>query len=339
MSEPSLIPWIKFIIFGEPLACLRCPPRSLEMIFLKMEVDGIRWQEMGRQGGLALYPYRVNRDLDALLSHLEQFRDTTVVDPPSFQSGTVHRFFDNLSAILARSVPVEPAVLPDADDHQILDALMQDRPAGSGYQSAYFWGELARHMIQQRRPFRKELTPLPPTLSVFQRRAVRLYDLTCDIRGRLYDPLSMYLVPHHEYVDAVHWQTEEALEAFIRKKPHHPLSQSIQRLLTQSIDAILRGTRPKALVDPHPELDQFLANVHVVHDEVQQVQDDEKPPKTVDVFQRLLALCDRDHLWDSIVYAPPVPSESTVWNLTERLLLAERRNAILLQRIPDESYC
>lgn len=339
MSNSSLIPWINFILFGEPLSCTRNPPSELDMVLVKMEVDKINWEEIGRKGGLTLFPYHVHSDLDTLLNHLEKFR--FVDRPPTFRSGTITRFFTHLSVILMRTDVSSEPLLPepyDDDDAHILNALLMHQRGTFSYRSASFWGELARRLIQQRRPLEKE--PQMNFSSDFSKRAVSLYEMTCRARGQLYDPFTLHMVPHREHVDAVHWQSGPLLEAFVRKEPKHRLSRSFQQLLKRSIDEILNGKRPTALVESHPQLDSFLANVDIVHEEIPQVHHHLSPPKTIDVFQRTLALADRDHLWQTRV----VPKDSKesfggldLLNLTERLLLAERQNLLLMQHVPNES--
>lgn len=394
MSESSLIPWINFLLFGDHLPCSTkelLPPCPLDEIFLRMEVSNLHWREIGRQGGLTRFASNVHRDLDMVLEHVENDPPhnnesaTVIVDPPPFLSGTIRRFFDHLSILLVKKKTVSDekrSLFPPPDiseDRDILNHLVRqpDAPGEFSYRSASFWGELARRMMKQRRALQLDcLAPLhatPSTCATYDQRALRLFRFTCEMRGERYDPFEMYLVPHSEHVDAIHWQSDRLLEAFVLQRPQHPLSRSVQNMLKRCVDDILSGRHhPILLVHAHPELNQFLVNVRVTHEEIPNVERGETPPLTTDVFHRLLALAGKDHLWQvnsTTVQSSKAFKEGSsgcadrdggmnagnnagnddensvcslqrgfdVFHLTERLLMARRQNMIVMQHIPDEA--
>ena len=61
------------------------------------------------------------------------------------------------------------------------------------------------------------------------------------------------------------------------------------------------------MTDSCPQLDSLLHNIKIIHEEIQQVPHENAPPKLIDIFQRLLALCQRDGLWEKNV--PQIESE------------------------------
>ncbi|GFU98721.1 uncharacterized protein TNCV_298931 [Trichonephila clavipes] len=79
-------------------------------------------------------------------------------------------------------------------------------------------------------------------LSLDMKRTARLYDVTCKARGEYVDPLSMYLVPASEYVNAVHFQSDTLLETFVQARPHHALSQLVARLVLRALSSIFKWT-------------------------------------------------------------------------------------------------
>lgn len=303
-----------------------------------MEAENIPWAYMMCQGGLTSFPYQVHGDLNTLIDHLEKqwIDQDPFYEPRPFQTRAVSKFWNQLQLLLAKRDENTPPPLPtpSAQDDDTLKKLLEPGHQGPyEYQSAPFWGEVARRFIQLRRP-ETSVSPLPKTCSEQSKRIVQLYNIACAARGQVHDPFTLYLVHHSEYVNAAHWQTPANLEAFMRDRPSHPLTLSVQTLLTRTLDELLRGEKPTALCSPCPRLDALLHNIRVIHESVTQVPHREAPPKLIDVFQRLLALSHRDTLWEEQV---PVlrPADSLVgtslFYLTEQLRIAERERRVLLR--------
>lgn len=333
MSNTLFQKWIDFLFFGSKECPSSKPPLEILPILTRLDAEGIHWEEMGQQGGLTLFPYHIAGDLDVLLEHLNNNDQL-----PTFKSGTVRRFCDHLLTTLARRQAVEqPKPSLHRDDQQILKAILDEESGPFSYQSATFWGELARRLLLSRRPFQDDFVPLHSIPSARYRRLFRLYQLTCETLGQWLDPFSMYLVPAEDYLDSVHWQSPRLLEMFLREQSQHVLARSIQRLLKNVIGQILNGQRPTCL-DPYPLLDIFLENINRIHGSIPQVEHADIPPKTIDTIHRLLALAERDDLWSS--QQPHVPTEEhdldDRFHLLQRIHLLERQNFLLMQRIPHE---
>ncbi|GIY89220.1 hypothetical protein CEXT_656611 [Caerostris extrusa] len=96
-----------------------------------------------------------------------------------------------------------------------------------------------------------------------QRRVIRLYEMFCETRGEWYDPFTLHFTTHNDYVNPVYWQSAETLQEFILKYPNNVLAQSIERLITQSIDQILRGEFPTCLRNKHSLLFTFLKTLNM----------------------------------------------------------------------------
>lgn len=339
-----LIHWFERLLFGDASSDTR-PPRELTHLVLRMEVENIPWSHMMRHGGLTAFPYQVHGDLNSLTDYLEKqwVEQLPHYEPGPFKTRAVSRFWDDLQLLLAKrdeEMPPPPK-LPCRRD----DDILQDFLEGSDrcrrrydYQSASFWGETARRFVNLRRP--ETVAPLPPVSESHFRRVLRLYDIFCKARGEYYEPFGLYLVPRDEHVNAAHWQTDGNLEAFMRDRPAHSLTLSVQALLRRTLHQLLHGEKPTALLNPCPRLDALLHNVRAIHESVQQVPHENAPPRLVDVLQRLLALCERDGLWEKNVPEIPVetsPVGASLLYLTEQVRIAERERRVLWKHAIDSS--
>lgn len=350
MSDSCSIRWLEQLLFGlsSPHASsVPDPPHELAPLLLRMEADNVPWPHLMAQGGLTAFPYYVHGDLGSLVDFLEEkWSEESLLpeEPPPLRTRAVKKFWHDLRRLLvlrdekgltaSRTLP-EP---PEEDDAILRDMLENDgRPTRSyTYRSAGFWGEVARRFVNLRRP--ETASALPDAPAEHLRRAMQLYDVTCVARGQFWDPFGMHLVHDAEHVNAAHWQTPENLEAFVRDRPSHPLSLSLQSLLRRSVDQLLEGEKPAALVGSCVRLDALLYNVQNVHRAVLQVPHRNAPPKLIDVFQRLLALSHRDGLWEKTVpvVQPPRSFPGTgLMHLTEQLRISEREKRVLWQHLAE----
>jgi hypothetical protein len=86
----------------------------------------------------------------------------------------------------------------------------------------------------------------------------------------------------------------------------------------------------------HAGLEILIENVSELDGKLPRVHDDKNTPKTVDVFQRLVATCGLDHLWrthrrsHSSDEAAQDRDEIAVWDLTRKIEALERQNAFLI---------
>lgn len=339
MSDSCLIHWIEHLLFGLPASTtsLPDPPDGLKNLLLRMEAENIPWSHILFHGGFTAFPYQIHGDLNYLTDHLEKQWLLQIPSHAPLQTRAVTKFWNELQLLLAKRDEIPPPALPAPPLRD--DAILQDmlEPGYHGpytFQSATFWGEVAHRLLQLRRP--ETVSPLPPASSESLKRVLQLYDITCVARGQYWDPLTMVLVHHAEYVNAAHWQTPKTLEAFMWDRPTHPLTRSIQALLKQTVEDVLHGEKPAAFLNPCPRLDALLYNIRVVHESIQQVPHDNAPPKLIDIFQRLLALSYRDGLWEKVV---PViePTHTYIGTsllyLTEQVRIAERERRLLWKQI------
>lgn len=304
-----------------------------------MEAENIPWSHILFQGGFTAFPYQIHGDLNYLTDHLEQqwLLQMPAHAPRPLQTRAVTKFWNELQLLLAkRDETPRPALpAPSPQDDAILEHMLEPGHQGSyAFQSAAFWGEVAHRFIHLRRP--ETVSPLPPASTESLKRVQQLYNMTCMARGQSLDPFTMVLVHHTEYVNAAHWQTPQTLEAFMLDRPSHPLTRSIQALLKRTVEDVLHGEKPTALLNPCPRLDALLHNIRVVHESIQKVPHREAPPKLIDIFQRLLALSYRDELWEKVI---PVIEPTHTWvgtslfYLTEQVRIAERERRLLWQQV------
>lgn len=328
MSNSHLIQWFEQLLFGD--SDPSPPPDELQTVILRMESENIPWNHIILNGGLTAFPYQVHGDLNFLIDYLEkQWIDKQpYYDPPIFKTRVVSKFWDQIRLLLARRID-QILPVPSKRDDEILKELLNpplrlDRPDYK-YESAEFWGEVARRFIDSKRP--EEPSALPNIDSQLSNRAKLLYEITCRARGRYFDPLSMHLVPHYEYLNAAHWQTGRNLEAFMADKPTHPLTLSVQNLLRNSIINLLDGKKP-FISTGESQIDSFLHNINVIHKSIEQVP--LGPPKLIDIFQRLLALCQLDGLWEEPVSnIESEPVSPSLLHLTEQVQFLEREKRLL----------
>lgn len=343
MSNLSSIDWLSDLLFGNSEA--KNPPSNLYEIVIKLESQNLDWHQIIQSGGLTAFPHQVNGDLQMILDNLEkELLQETEAPFENFRTRSASRFWNPLRLLLARKLakPPEAPLVPVPKDDDILKDLLSNHPSQHhSYVSANFWGNVARQLINVRRNM-NELTAEKLPFSFPVKDVVLLYTVTCESQGQYWDPLSMYLLPRSNYVDSVHWQTSHLLENFLQKEPSHPLAKSIQNLLQQSVQQLLEGNKPSALFIKNPQLESFLHNIEVIHRSVPEVLHRNEPPKMVDVFQRLLALCYKDYLWEK--FNPPrekiesqCPTGMDFLILFERLESLERENKLLRKQLIDNS--
>lgn len=333
MSDCSWIEWFESLLFGSEtlLSSSRRPPVALYKIILRLESEGIHWRDVVQHGGLTMFRYHINGDLDVLMDYLDKCLEAP--DPlPVFKTRIVTTFFNHLLTFLARR-PVEPVL---EQDQVILEKILAGESGHFRYVSAAFWGDLARGWVSLRRP-------LPDCLRVagtnrHDDKVARLYDITCKARGDKLDPMSMVMIPASEHVSSVHWQSSTLLESFVLLRPNHALSRTVRQLVREAVHQLLEGRHPTLLVEKDETISTFLQNVSCLDEHVRKVSLVRTPPLVIDVFQRLLALVQLDDLWTT-THGPscstrPFP-KTEVMLLTEQLLLADRQNKILLHHISD----
>lgn len=327
MSNLCLTDWFDQLLFGTTKPPKSVPPALLDLV-IRLQADGINWREHMSQGGLAVFPHQIHGDLFLVLNYFDTSSSTT----PVFKTKVIERFFHQLLAAIERAKSTTSTLLPrtkEPDDEETLRSILKSSDEQPRYKSPLFWGELSRQLLHHRRPV--DPLPLPPSSEDMSQRAVWLHDITCTTLGRIVDPLSTVMVPASEHVDAAHWSSSDLLEAFVMQRSNHALSRAVRGLVTRSLHQLLDGQSPSCS-EADPAVDAFLSNVSVVHDSIRKV-DSSAPPKTIDVFQRLLALVERDYLWTTVSLPAVSPRADDLLQLSERLHLAEREKKILLEYV------
>lgn len=341
MSNSNLILWFEQLLFGGA-SPLPAPP-EVESFLFRMEAENIPWMDMVHRGGFTAFPYLVHGDLSYLIDYLEkQWLDG---DPPrevdSLQTRAAIRFWNELQCVLAKRNEILPPALPTPSlrDDEILRDLLENA-TGRGryaYQSAAFWGEVARRFIRLRRP--ETLSPLPPLAETQIRQLARVYSVHSAGRGYYVDPLTLHLVHDAEFVNAVHWQSPHLFRLFMADRPAHPLTRCVQAVVEHAVEEVLRGERPSACQRAGSSLDAFFHNIGVIHRAVQPGPQEDTPPKLIDVLQRLLALSHLDGLWEKEVPVLPCATPSTgtqLFYLTEQLRIYEKEKRLWMQTLREE---
>lgn len=344
MSNSNLIPWFEQLLFGLSPAASPVPaPPEVQNFLFRMDAENIPWWDIVQRGGLTAFPYQVHGDLHHLIDFLEkQWLDKeSPREVDSLQTRTVIRFWDELQCLLAKrdETPLPPLPAPTPRDDEILQEFLE-HGTGRGtrdYESAAFWGEVARRFIRLRRP--ETAPPLPPVSQPLVRQLARVYGVHSESRGYYLDPLTLHLVHTSEYVNAVHWHSPHALKLFMTDRPGHPLTRSVQTLLEQTVEEVLRGEKPSACLNSCPSLDALFHNIGVIHRAVQQGPSHDTPPKLIDVLQRLLALSHQDGLWEKEVTVSTRGPPSTgchLFYLTEQLRMYENEKRLWMKYLKED---
>ncbi|GFU24219.1 uncharacterized protein TNCV_3042661 [Trichonephila clavipes] len=109
MSSSFLIEWFEQLLFGHTNSYILDPPTCLYQLICRLEDDGIQWKDMIRHGGLTLFRYQVQGDLDVLLDYLDQtfLQDQKDLPLPVFRTRTITTFFSQLLACFARQKDIQ----------------------------------------------------------------------------------------------------------------------------------------------------------------------------------------------------------------------------------------
>lgn len=330
MSNSKLVDWFESLVFGSHR--FQRTPVEAKVWQVRLVNRGISISDTMANGGLVQTPYLIAGDLNRLIEYFESINPQNT---PGFQTGLVTRCFNHLLFLFRNPQPPEE---PESacDDQIVLRSILDgDTGEPKAYTCAKFWGNLARRLLNERRPY-ADLAPLSAPRERHLKNAIRLYDVTCKTVGRWMDPLDMKLVPRSDFVDPVHFQNGKTLEAFVLTHPKHKMSKAIQDfVMHQVVDRILDGRR-RDLPFRHEGLDILLGNAESIDRHLRRVDENDTPPKFVDTFQRLIATCGLDHLWVSVSCVEPNDSgdqNQAVWELTHKLHLAERQIEYLLSQL------
>lgn len=318
MFSAKLHRWFKHLLFGD--RDYRVAPKEAAPFIADLEKRGIRVHTLIRNGGgLVSLPLRMVRDLDLILRHYP------TSDPP-LSTPQVVRFYNEWRLLLASSSSCNDDEPESSTDQETLQQIL-NRPDKDHYhyRDADFWGRLATRLLHHHRP--------PGTFSVidnvpmqYLRHAQRLYDVTVKRLGKLVDPFTMVMVPANEYIDPIYWRNTEGLDRFLEEHPSHPFAKTIRSRTSRLADRLLNAEP----IPDDPRLDQISRNIEIVHREIRKVDGFDRPPKLVDVFHRLLALTNMDHLWSPVTLAKNEAEEvsSSQLRLYEKIHQLEKELAL-----------
>ncbi|GBM91821.1 hypothetical protein AVEN_15700-1 [Araneus ventricosus] len=168
--------------------------------------------------------------------------------------------------------------------------------------------------------------------------ALKLYDMKCKSIGEIVDPFNFVLTPHTTFVDPVHWESIENLLEFMKHFPTNALAAAIRNLLYLTIFSILDASEelfPKNIFEEEEEkaIQLFIENINVINERVEKVDDDDAPPKLIDLFHRLLALSKLDKLWIKINVSKKPEINSSLCNIYTKLADLENENRLLRNEI------
>lgn len=300
-------------------------PNHILIQQLVMDLDKhVHVKEAIQNGGLLLSSTTVNQDLNTILNYLKEGvdgRDDERHKPIKLKSQIAKNFFNQLSALckgdLKYGIVANSYEMQRQQDWKAIDDMIRNESFVTLPLLGLENPKISDNML---------------------RRAVTLYDLKCKSLGRLVDPFSFVLAPQLDYVDAVHWKTDESLVQFCERYSRNPLALRIRNLLDSTLRDFLNGKEALPLLTL--ETRTFLRNINHLNEKIEKVESDRAPPKLVDLFQRLLALLRLDHLWTrepAIVVREEKEADPFVAHLFGKNLELERENALLKGIIAKKS--
>lgn len=324
-SDAKLKTWIKHLLFGGGFVSA---PLQVQHFAKDMISKGIDIKHTMENGGLTMKSYYVAGDLEKLVDYFDKEPD----DYPVFETRPIASVFNQLLIILKRPKQVDAWQLPCRTDSDILKSILENKAETENlpYKDAEFWGKLAYNVLNHRRP-PSDLAPLHHPSATYLKNVVRLYDVTCKSLGKIANPFDMVLVPRRDYVHPVFFKD---LKAFLRLYPNHALSASIRNSVDESMELFLDARLPTFCGNENARA--FMNNVSVVHEAVRKVDDENVPPKVIDVFQRLLALSGQDHLWQTQPLQKSERNERSpmdLFHLYEKIYYLEKQNHLLLNSL------
>lgn len=289
-------------------------PNHILIQQLVMDVEKhVHVKEAIQNGGLLLSSATVNHDLNAILGYLKEGVDGGDERPIKLKSRIAKNFFHQLSVLcrgdLKYGIVAVSHEMQRQQDWKAIDDLIRNESFVTLPLLGLENPKISDNLLM---------------------RAVTLYDLKCKSLGRLVDPFSFVLAPQLDYVDAVHWKTDESLLQFCTHYPRNPLAARIRNLLDSTLFQFMNGEEQRLLL-LSPETRTFLRNVNHLNEKIEKVESDRAPPKLIDLFQRLLAMLRLDHLWtrEPVVVREEEKTDPLVVHLFGRNLELERENVLL----------
>lgn len=273
----------------------------------------IHVKEVIQNGGLLISHSILNQDLNTILNYLKEGNDGGEPEPIKLKSLVAKNFFYELTGLckgdLKFGIVANSYEIERRQDWKTLDDLIRN----DSFLTLPLLGletlTLSNHLLK---------------------RAVTLYDIKCKSLGRLVDPFSFILAPQEDYVDAIHWKTEDSLVQFCRHYPRNLLSIQVKQLLKSTITKFLNGE--DVLFDLLSlELKKFIQNINFLNEKIEKVEVNHAPPKLIDLFQRLLAKFKLDYLWlqDTNVTREEEKQDHFITLLFNKNVELERENALL----------
>lgn len=327
MDFKILYDLIRALLFGNKKFKLKI---SNDLLINQLYLDiqrVIDIEEIVEQGGLLKNQTIILQDLDNLINYIER-GNKHFLDNCSFKNEfqlelktcIIRNFYYNLSrvcrgkidnGILSNNVQKDRIPLPSKSDEETLEHILNnDNSDYLIFKNAEFWGNVAKKLINEERPYVLTEIQLPIQ---YLRDIQRLYDIKCKSLGNIINPYSLILSKYDFFIDSIHWQSVESFRLYLEHFPESSLSKTCLEFINLIITAIMTADDdllPKNILNDEIQLRRFIKNIESVHNRIQKVHSSNIPLKTIDVFHRLLALNKYDYMWD-ILYLEKTRNSNT----------------------------
>lgn len=313
--EKQLYTLLRSLLFGNRNFQLK-PYNNIAINKLILDIQKvINVEETIRLGGLFRNQAIISRDLENIIQYIERgnnyYLDKCSLKnkfPLELKSSIARNFFYNLgrvcrgdldNGILSNNYKKDTIPISNKSDEETLQHILKNESDYYlSFQNAEFWGMISKRLLQNQKPYTLSAMSLPGN---YLRDIQRLYDIKCYSLGKIINPYSLVLIPYHNFVDPIHWESVNALQLFIEHFPENALSQTCRKFINLIITAIMTGNNellPKNILKDEIQLRKFIKNIERIHNRIQKVNSNNTPLKLIDVFHRLLALLKYDYMWD-----------------------------------------
>lgn len=317
MDLPYLYRFLRALLFGSKHFEIRSSSCVLINQLLADIRKVINIRETIEQGGLLQNQLIIVNDLENIIKYIERGNQYFIDkchskhnSPVEIKSSIVRYFYYNLSRVCRGNLEngatsnmyfKDTIPLPEKTDEETLENILTSaHDVYLVFQNAEFWGTVAKKLL------RKEKSYIPSSIKSpvkYLRDIQQMYDIKCQVLGKIVNPYSFQLVAYDLYVDPIHWQSVESFKLFIKHFPENNLSRTCRELINFIIKTVINADDnilPKGILDYETQLRKFMRNIENVHYRIEQVKSSNVPLKVIDVFHRLLALLRYDYMWEDV---------------------------------------
>lgn len=350
--EKHLYILVRSLLFGNKNFQLK-PYKNIVINKLVLDIQKvINVEETIRLGGLFRNQIIILQDLENIIRYIERgnnhFLDKSSLKNNfrlELKSSTVRNFFYNLSRVcrgdldnglLSNNYKKDTIPVSNKSDEETLQHILKsENDEYLSFQNAEFWGVICKRLLQNEKPY--SFSPIKLHAN-YLRDIQRLYDIKCYSLGKIINPYSLALVPYHNFVDPIHWESVNALHLFIEHFPENVFSQTCKEFINLIITAIMTANNellPKNILKEEIQIRKFIKNVERIHNRIQKVNSNNTPLKLIDVFHRLLALLKYDYMWDILnLEETTLENENNILiNMYLKNIELERENKMLRESL------